>query len=401
MSNSTESVWPSRRELLLIVGFWTLLAALVAGTRSIDPRAEEGLFSNPFLWSDVGRVFTRHYMWAALTPPIFWLAARFLPARERIVRAVLFYLVLGIGVAIAVDLSNAYLRAEVFPTERDYSFRPLKAIFGFWFFSELIAYGAILATGFARAFYLRQREREVEAQQLRTQKAELEAQLSDARLDALRMQLNPHFLFNTLHAISTLVGRDPQGVRRMIARLSTLLRYVLDENGQQEVPLHEEMTFLRGYLEIQEIRFQGRLEVEIDVDDEIDNALVPTLILQPIVENAVKHGADAHPGMGRVAIRGHRDDKWLVLEVADNGPGLDSSSAEEILEQGTGLSNADARLDALYGDDYQLTFERSDLDGLNVVLRLPYHEEDDLYTPSFDGDSRDSLPVLSAEPSAS
>ena len=395
MATDTKSAWPSRRELLLIIGFWTLLAALIVGTRSIDPRADEGILGNAFFWSDLGRIFTRNYMWAVLTPPIFWLAARFLPVRERLVRIVLLHLALGIAVAIAVDLSNAYLRAEVFPTERDYSFRPLKAIFGFWFFNELIAYGAILATGYARVFYLRQREREAEARKLRTQKAELEAQLSDARLDALRMQLNPHFLFNTLHAISTLVGRDPQGVRRMIARLSMLLRYVLDDDGRQEVPLHEEMKFLRGYLEIQEIRFQGRLEVDIDIAPDLDVALVPTLISQPIVENAVKHGADAHPGLGRIQIRVYRDADDLVLAVADNGPGLEGGSPEDVFAQGTGLSNVKARLEALYGSDYAIDFGPSALDGLEVVLRLPYHEEADRYAPRADGPAPDHAATLS------
>ena len=150
-------------------------------------------------------------------------------------------------------------------------------------------YLAVLAAGFAREYFVRDQIRQRQA-------VELQAQLADARLSALRMQINPHFLFNTLHAISALVDRDPAGVRRMIARLSELLRMTIDRQAADEVPLREELAFLRRYIEIMEIRFQGALHVSTKVDNETLDALVPNLILQPIVENALEHGVSRRNG---------------------------------------------------------------------------------------------------------
>lgn len=396
--SASASTWPSRFEWGLIFAFWTLIAIFTVGTRLLDPRG--GGLDSAFLLPRVGRIFVEYYLWALATPFIFWMAARFGPGQSQITRMIPAHLGVGLMVALGVDLASDLLRVYVFPTPfgPPNEFHPLWAITRFWFIDEVVVYGAVLATGFARIYYLREREREAEAerlaheaQELEAQKAELEAQLSAARLEALRMQLNPHFLFNTLHAVSTLVGRDPKGVRRMIARLSTLLRYVLEENGQQEGPLSEEIEFLRGYLEIQEIRFQGRLDVDIDIESGVESALVPTLILQPIVENAIKHGTSEHPNVGRVTVRAWRTSGELVLEVADNGPGLDEP-ATHAMERGTGLANVQARLQGLYGSAQLLAFEASDLGGLKVTIRLPYHEEGDLYAPSAEEDAAHPVP---------
>lgn len=180
----------------------------------------------------------------------------------------------------------------------------------------------------------------------------------------------------------------------MIARLSTLLRYVLEENGRQESPLSEEIDFLRGYLEIQEIRFQGRLDIDIDIEPGVESALVPSLILQPVVENAMKHGTSEQTGLGRVVVRAHRTGEDLVLAVADNGPGLDEP-APEAVERGTGLANVRGRLKGLYGDAHRLSFQESAFGGLTVTIHLPYHEEGDLYTPSADGEA---TPLVASPP---
>lgn len=389
MTNWTSAARPGRFEWGLIFAFWMLLAILTVGTRLLDPRAGgEGMID----MARAGRVFAGYFLWAIVTPFIFWIAARHVPDRGRLLRTVGVHLCAGLLVAISVDLATDVIRVYVFPPDRETAFTPMRAIARFWFINELVVYSAVLATGFARVYYLRQQQREEEAaelaqeaHELRAQKAELEAQLSAAQLEALRMQLNPHFLFNTLHAVSTLVGRDPKGVRRMIARLSTLLRYVLEENGKQEVPLRDEIDFLRGYLEIQEVRFQGRLNVDIQVDPELEPALVPTLILQPIVENAIKHGVSEHPDVGRIEVHARRDGDRLIIDVADNGSGVETASPE-LLEHGTGLANVKARLEGLYGEAHRLAFDTADLGGLCVTLVLPYHEEDDLYAPSADDD---------------
>ncbi len=389
-TSKLASAWPSRFEWKLIFAFWTLIAVFTVGTRLLDPRG--GDLGSVMLFPKAGRVFASYYLWALVTPLIFWMAARFEPKRSQLLRTVLAHLGVGFLVALGIDFATDLLRIHVLPVPapRPATFQPLQAIARFWFINELVIYGAILATGFARVYYLRERMRQQEAerlareaQELEAQKAELEAQLAAARLEALRMQLNPHFLFNTLHAISTLVGHDPKGVRRMIARLSTLLRYVLEENGRQESPLSEEIGFLRGYLEIQEIRFQGRLNVEIEIEPGVESALVPSLILQPIVENAMKHGTSEQTGHGRVVVRAYREGEELVLEVADNGPGLDEPPAA-VMERGTGLTNVRARLEGLYGNAHRLSFHASAFGGLAVTIRLPYHEAGDLYAPSAD-----------------
>jgi LytS/YehU family sensor histidine kinase len=251
----------------------------------------------------------------------------------------------------------------------------LQQVQQFWFLDELMVHVVVLMAGFARVYYLQKREREAEAERLEARAESLEAQLTEARLDALRMQLNPHFLFNTLHAVSTLVDRDPDGVRRMIARLSELLRHVLDEDAPQEVPLSQELDFLDDYLDIQSIRFQGDLDTTIDVPSPLHDARVPNLILQPVVENAIRHGASQVRGTGRIVVRGRRDYDRLVLTVQDNGPGVDPEQTD-----GLGLRNVRARLQELYGDDYTVRFDTPSDGGTRVTLELPYHTGTALYT---------------------
>jgi two-component system, LytTR family, sensor kinase len=282
-----------------------------------------------------------------------------------------------------VEAFFSYLRFEVFFTARRRRlggpFNPLFGVTRLFWLDDLMVYFAVVAMGFARDFFRRYQARREEATRLEAHAAELHAQLAEARLAALRTQLDPHFLFNTLHAISTLVERDPRGVRRMIARLSELLRSSLEEGPEQEVPLEKELAFLDRYLEIMQIRFQGRLEVDMQVDGAVMDAFVPTLILQPLVENAVKHGVSKVAGTGRIEIRGFRDEEVrLVLQVRDNGPGLGDGQTSP-REEGVGLANTRARLEQLYGPDQSLTLQAA-ADGVGLVaeVRLPYHTRADL-----------------------
>ena len=237
------------------------------------------------------------------------------------------------------------------------AFAPLRELGRFRFVNQLLVYFAILAAGYAREYFLRDQERQHEA-------VALQAQLAEARLDALRMQINPHFLFNTLHAIAALVERDPPGVRKMIARLSELLRRTIDTRAADVIPLRDELSFLRGYIEIMEIRFQGRLQVSTEIDPATLDALVPNLVLQPIVENALEHGA-SRVADGRVAIETSRRGEMLVITVRDNGPGPSDS------QQGVGLSNTRARLAQLYGDAASLTLRAADDGGAIAEITLP------------------------------
>ncbi|MFN2398183.1 MAG: sensor histidine kinase [Gemmatimonadaceae bacterium] len=366
-----------RVELLLIFAFWTFLALLTAANGLLDSR---GRGPQPLVPSaPVAIAFVASYLWAVLTPFIFRLSSRFSIERSSLVSRVLLFVGVGILVAMSVEAVVAYLRFEVFFTSprRYRAFDPLVGVTRLFWLDDLIVYFAVLAAGFARDYFLRFRARQEETIRLQAEAAQLQGQLAEARLSALRTQINPHFLFNTLHAVSTLVERDPRGVRRMIARLSELLRYTLDGVGEQEVPVEQELTFLNRYLEIMQIRFPG-LQVHTQVDPSVLDALVPNLILQPLVENAVKHGVSHIHGTGRIEIRGGREGEFVVLSVRDNGPGLSGSEAPGDEGGGLGLRNTRARLAQLYGNFQSLTLRAADGTGLVAEVTLPYHTRSDL-----------------------
>lgn len=363
---------------MLIIGAWTIVALFTAANMVLAPRGGGSVEWSRFPVA-LGREFFEHGFWIVLTPIIFWLVGRFPLERPHLVRNVALHLATAVVAAITIEVTDALLRMAMFAGPEE-SFRAsmlLHFITRFWFANELIVYFVVLGVGFARDYYLQKKRRQEEAERLQERNTALQKQLTEARLDALRMQLNPHFLFNTLHAINTLVGPDQKDVRRMVTRLSELLRRVLDEEAPQEIPLSEELDMLRDYLEIQQIRFQDRLDVSIDVPTETQEAHVPYLILQPLAENAIKHGAGRVRGTGRIAIEGRREENRLVLRVRDNGPGLD-----ENFEPGIGLRNVEARLEGLYGDDYDLRVESAeDGSGTTATLQLPYHTGADLYAP--------------------
>ena len=213
-------------------------------------------------------------------------------------------------------------------------------------------------------YYQQFRERELQTAQLRQE-------LVEARLSALRMQLNPHFLFNTLHAVSALLHENPEAADRVIARLSELLRLSLDQSKPQEVPLCEEMGFLERYLEIEQTRFADRLRVEMEIEPVTQQALVPYLILQPLVENAIRHGIEPREDAGRLAIQASRNNGKLQLRVRDNGSGLPGNGNGAPLE-GIGLSNTRARLQHLYGDQFRFELMPAPGGGLEALIEIPF-----------------------------
>jgi two-component system LytT family sensor kinase len=210
-----------------------------------------------------------------------------------------------------------------------------------------------------------------ESQARAVKEAQLETRLVEARLRTLEAELHPHFLFNTLHAISSLVHTNPDSADRMISRLSDLLRLTFDRSGSAGVSLQEELEFLQKYLEIEQTRFQDRLSVGFDIDPETLDAEVPRLILQPLVENAIKHGLSPKPGSGLVQIASRRRGDKLWIEVSDNGVGL-SAGARARLRSGVGLSNTRDRLQCLYGPAHRIEFS-DESRGLAVRLEIPFH----------------------------
>jgi two-component system, LytTR family, sensor kinase len=366
----------TRTELLLVLGFWTLIAVLTSANSLLEPRTAHPW--QPIVpLAPVILAFGNSYLWALLTLPIFRLASWYTIERSSWLSRTMF-LVLGLVLAVGVDVATSYLRHQLYYSPRALTpeLEAIARVRALWFMNEFIVFVAVLIAGFARNYFLNYRVRLTEAMNLKAQAAQLQAQLADARLSALRTQLNPHFLFNTLNAVSALVERDPRGVRRMIARLSELLRTSLDEADEPEVPLQRELTFVDRYLEVMQIRFQGRLHVRIHTEPDASAALVPNLMLQPLVENAVKHGVSKMIGTGRIEIRAQRAGTRVLLSVIDNGPGLPNGTLPPT--EGVGLRNTRMRLAQLYGSDQSLTLRTGEGGGLVAEVSLPYHTQADL-----------------------
>lgn len=366
----------SRRALVIeavaVFLFWTVMAVLFVGQRAVGQR---GPFPSGVSAPDVLQAFVYFYFWAVLTPFIFRLAEHYRIDRQDWPQRLAIHFAIGLLVSMCTDLYGDYSRFALGVGRRwhDRPFSVREAFMDLWWLNELILYVAVLSGGFARSYFLRYQDRLRESAELQAQTTRLRAQLAEARLHSLRMQLNPHFLFNTLHAVSSLVDRDPRGVRRMIARLSDLLRHSLDGSNAQEISLHEEIRQLDRYLDIEQVRFQGRLVVEEDIAADVADALLPTFILQPLVENAIKHGVSRQEGIGEILISAWREGDELVVTVTDNGPGLGDVTSPVL---GVGLRNTSERLEALYGKRYTLSIENAE-EGEGCVTRiaLPFHRE--------------------------
>jgi two-component system, LytTR family, sensor kinase len=232
------------------------------------------------------------------------------------------------------------------------------------YLNAFLAYLDVLLAGLA-IYYAR------DARSKQLQASKLQARLAEAQLDVLRMQLHPHFLFNTLNTVSALMHRDVQAADRMLALLGDLLRDSFEKIGAQEVSLKQELGFLEKYLEIEKTRFRDRLSVETAIDPETLDAELPNLMLQPLVENAIRHGIARRREAGHIRLAAWRDGDRLELRVRDNGPGL-SSEGELLGGSGVGLSNTQARLRQLYGAAHRFELLAPETGGLEVVLSIPF-----------------------------
>jgi sensor histidine kinase YesM len=226
---------------------------------------------------------------------------------------------------------------------------------------NLPVFGAVVLAWYAATYYGELRDRHLKA-------AELESLLQQTQLQALRSQLNPHFLFNTLHSIAELIHENPKLAEDLILRLGSLLRQALAAPAQHEVPLAEEIAFVRSYVEIEQMRLSHRLQVTWDLSPDALNAKVPAMILQPLIENAIQHGIIPSERPGQLAISARRENGFLHLQVRDNGPGLPAGT--DASKTGIGLTNTEARLRQMYGDQHH--FEMRNDDGLAVTLKLPF-----------------------------
>ncbi|PYP76048.1 MAG: histidine kinase [Gemmatimonadetes bacterium] len=362
---------PGPGELAAIVAFWAGYALLTLANRIFDQGGPSAAMNGRIIVAAVEAV-----CWIILTPILFAVVGRFdlESSRSRRDRW------LGLFVIALVTIASAALLGLIGRELRElYTPFPGRGGRGggrggppdavrlwFGFFNSLVLALGVVATGVARAYSLRLRSR-------RDQAIQLTSQLAEARLDALRRQLDPHFLFNTLNAIASLVERDPRGVRRMIARLGDLLRHSFEGGQESEVTLRRELALLDLYVDIVKVRFQDRLIVDIRIDDTVLDALVPTFILQPLVENAVKHGVERRTEGGRVTVEGRRDGDALVLCVINDAPAEPPVAASSGQRTGVGIRNTRARLEQLYGARQRFTLERNTARGVVAEVRLPFH----------------------------
>jgi signal transduction histidine kinase len=367
-----------RRWLVRLVAFgiWTFLGVFAASQTYLV------LYSATQARTDLNRVdpsqisgtellrlaMAELYVWGILSIFIFRLG-RLIPLdQRRWPRSVACHLVFSAAFAvlettIMVPL-NQLLRCDLMkPTV---SWQVLKFYFFAKFHANVFYYWVILGVGQCLDYYRKYRAREREALQL-------EARLAEAQLQVLKMQLHPHFLFNTLHAISALIHQDVEVADRMIARLGDLLRSTLESANEQEVSLKQELDFIEPYLEIQQARLGPRLQVKMDIDPEIMDARVPNLILQPLVENAIRHGVAPRTEPGLVEIRAWREQGLLQLQVRDDGPGL-CGPPKKGCKEGLGLSNTRARLQQLYRDAHSFQLTNGQVRGLVVTVTIPIRE---------------------------
>jgi two-component system LytT family sensor kinase len=311
------------------------------------------------------------YLWGIFSPLIFRFSAAFpveLPPRK--LRNLLLHLpalLLFAGVHQAIQVATLWSATPRMRQQWPSLIDCYRFYFWFGFYIDLIIALLIIIAVHALLYYRRFRAGELEQESLKTQ-------LAEAQLKALKMQLHPHFLFNTLHSISSLILEDPPKANSMIARLGDFLRLTLDHSEQQLVTLKEETEFVRCYLEIEQVRFGDRLTVEFRIDPATHSAQVPHLILQPVVENAIQHAIAPRATPGHIQIVAQRVEHRLRVELKDSGPGM-RVFGEPLQGHGVGLNNVRARLQQLYGGEFSFEMNNNSDGGLTVRLELPFQLE--------------------------
>ncbi|HKS10640.1 MAG TPA: histidine kinase [Pyrinomonadaceae bacterium] len=351
MRSLVQKYW---KAACVVVGCWTFLALLFTPqTYLSNLRAP-----TPLTWSQaLGATLALFYVWAALTPFVLWLGGRFAFERPRLLRNLLVHLVLCVPVSLAHILLLQNVNAIVLAWSHTYRPPvPLVALFVGLGATNVMVYWGIIAVSQAVNYFRKYQEREF--------------RLAQAQLQALRMQLHPHFLFNTLNAIAELVYSDPKTADRSIVSLSELLRFSLESEKSQEVTLKKEIDFLEKHVEIQQTLMRDRLRVKMNIDPETLDARVPNMLLQPLVENAIKHGISPRPEGGNIEVYARRLDGKLYVEITDDGLGM----PEQEDGNGLGLVNTRERLRHLYGEAQDFNLSSFPGRGVTIRISLPFKE---------------------------
>ena len=352
--------------------FWTFIGLFMFS----QGLAQKVLSHDPHpWWQHLTSWMVGVWLWCALTPVVVWLGRRIPLDRKPYWRGFAIHLAISLAFSFGdLALESGVLRLTgVFPDIMSSYPATLVFLLIIGYHQGVMTYWGILGVQQAYAWYRRYEERRQEALRLELRSSQLENQLVQAHLSTLKMQLHPHFLFNTLNTIMVLVrqqkGREAE---EMLARLSDLLRCVLEDVQAQEVPLTRELEYLQLYLAIEQVRFQDRLRVDVAADPEVLDAALPHMALQPIVENAIRHGIGRSSTAGSISITACRVNDQIEIKVQDDGPGLTPAPANGAA-RGIGLANTRARLRELYGDAAALTVQNAEQGGVVARMVLPYH----------------------------
>ncbi len=374
----TDRFWFS---WLIIIGFWTLIAMLETFQiylRFLPDEYDifvEGQKISWFQWAL--RNVPGWYILAFSTPAIFKLGKLYSFEDERN-KLTTFLIHLSISFIFAVlYLALESLLARLItgvPINFELFWGTYTNRLKVAFHLIVTSYWAILGAGYAINFYSKYHERKTQAAKFELRSSKLETQLVKAQLDSLKMQLHPHFLFNTLHTISALIQDNPKIARDMIADLSELLRFTLDAVERQTVTLKKEIEITKLYLDIEQLRFKEKLKVDFHISAEDLAASVPSFILQPLVENAIKHGITGKKETAKIEIKASRINDDLEILVADNGKGFFEQQVEKV-SKGIGLNNTKSRLEQLYGSKHKLIIENSKEGGGVIRIVIPYVKE--------------------------
>lgn len=334
----------------VILGCWTFVALLFAPQNYLANRYSPTPLP---AWLVIVASASIFYVWAALTPLVIWLARRFPFRRDRITIRIVQHTLLSFVVA-AMHIIGVSAFQSLLPTPKDYvHLLPPELMLVSIVATGVMLYWAILAVTVAITYVRRDQERELT--------------LVQAQLQSLRSRLQPHFLFNTLNAIAELLYADPKRAEETVTALSDVLRLTLQHDQEHEITLAEELDLLRKHVAIYQTLLQERLRVRWAIDDDTLDARVPTMILQPLVENAIRHGIAPRESGGTVGVSARRDGEFLSLAVQDDGVGMKG----EDTPSGIGLANTRARLRHMYGDAYAFAMSEPEGGGLTVALRLP------------------------------